>query len=348
MRPDSGAKSLTRKPFPITGQSLPRLGLSLFVCAGKRKLTQQKAIRLVRLARALVITLCPLVFLGCAQSETIQQSTNLSNASIAYATAIDGLLDHTADTLIDSDSELLLYRRELLSADSERELHERRRGFMLEQDKSLKGVLSQLGVFKSHSSNLRGYFVSLHALANAESPDYMADAVASLSAGINAANMSIRQSDRIVLTQDEVSSLSSVSRQIVRSVQSEKLEFALNRDASIIDEQLLLFEKLLTVLAGQLRQARERDFAMLRRNEVEQPYVTNTISDTDEWMRMRRQLLRSKFFDQELDVAVKASQQMRIVWRGIVAGESDQESIRLLLEDIQKISNLANQLGGAF
>ena len=93
----------------------------------------------------------------------------------------------------------LLYTLQLTSLpdkDKERDLLEAR---LKEHDESIKDLVATLGQFRGYTAILKTYFVNLQALSESDAPDSAALAVAELSASINHANRTLRETEKLAL-----------------------------------------------------------------------------------------------------------------------------------------------------
>jgi hypothetical protein len=97
-----------------------------------------------------------------------------------------------------------------------------------------------MGRFHHHTRTLGGYFVNLQALAGTDAPERTAMAVEELSKSINDANKTLRESEKLAVSNAEKAALGKLAGLVAKSIQAAKLRKALERDASIIGEQLLL------------------------------------------------------------------------------------------------------------
>lgn len=279
-----------------------------------------------------------------ACTHTIKQSEEFSDVGVKYADAVVELLDVTTETVIEDDSNTLLYLQYLTSLEDKKEERKKLEKFLNEHDDDLSALVATLEQFRIYACTLKGYFVNLQALAGTDAPESTAKAAADLSESINHASKSLRKSEKLVISGAEKDAFSTLGRLVSKGVQSAKLREALERDAAIISEQLLLHEKLLAKLAGILKNSAKERYETERKTKVLKPYKNKEITNIEEWKKARERLLRTAFFVSSLDTATKAAGEMRLVWEGILEGKSDLGSIRLLLEDINEITAVAHQL----
>ena len=293
--------------------------------------------------RCAVVSVVFLVGLvGCTQA--IKQSADFADAGIKYTDAVGVLLDVTADTIIEDDSTTLLYQQKLTVLTDKQQEKKKLKKFLKDYEDALSPLLKTMGRFHHHTRTLGGYFVNLQALAGTDAPERTAMAVEELSKSINDANKTLRESEKLAVSNAEKAALGKLAGLVAKSIQAAKLRKALERDASIIGEQLLLHEKLLGKLSDMLKQSSKEHATILYKNEVRNPYINKTISNEEEWKVVRKQIIKSAFFDQSLDTATRAAQQMRLIWAGILEDKQDLGSIQLLLADITEFTAAARQL----
>jgi hypothetical protein len=306
-------------------------------------------IRVKRLKQLSIYTVSSLLilFVPFACTYTIQQSTEFSDAGIKYTEAVDELLQVAEDTIIEDDSNMLLYLQDLtLMEDKKKEsgLLEKR---LKQHDKEVLAILETLAQFRRHTRMLNAYFANLQALAHTDAPGDTAKAVGQLSASIDNARLAFEKSEKIPISEAEGDALSDLTGLVSKGVQSSKLREALERDAPIIGGELLLHEKLLTKLAGILEQSAKKRFVAERKVKVLKPYKSKEIENKEEWKKARESLLKSVTTIPTLETATEAARQMGLVWKGILEGRTDVTSIQLLLADINDLTAALGKLKAA-
>jgi hypothetical protein len=275
---------------------------------------------------------------------TIKQSQGFSDVGIKYADAVSELIEVTTDTVIEDDSNTLLFLQILTSLEDKKEERKLFEKWLREHDREVAALVETLGRFRGHAAMLGAYFTNLQALAETDAPESTAKAVSELSATINEVGKSISETEELVVSGAESDAFASLSGLVSKGIQSAKLRAALERDAPIIAEQLLLHEKLLRKLSNILKQSAKKASINEWKVEVLQPYKNRKVNNQKAWKEARAGVLKSAFFSRTLDKATQAAKQMRMVWGNILAGETDLVSIRLLLSDINELTAVLNQL----
>lgn len=303
-------------------------------------------IRVKRLKQLSIYTVSSLLILSIpfACTYTIQQSVELSDVGIKYTEAVDDLLRVTEDTIIEDDSNMLLYLQDLTFMEDKKKesgLLEKR---LKQHDEEVLAILITLAQFRRHTRMLNVYFANLQALARTDAPGDTAKAVGQLSTSIDNARIAFEKSEKLPISEAERDALSDLTGLVSKGVQSSKLRKALERDAPIIGGELLLHEKLLVKLAGILEQSAKKRFVNERKVKVLKPYKSKEIGNKEEWKKARKSLLKSVTTIPTLETATEAARQMGLVWKGILEGRTDVTSIQLLLADINDLTAALGKL----
>ncbi len=278
---------------------------------------------------------------------TIHQSTEFSDVGIKYTEAVEELLRVTEDTIIEDDSNTLLYLQDLTSMEDKKEESRLLEKRLKQHDEEVLTILRSLAQFRRHTRLLNAYFVNLQALARTDAPGDTAKAVGQLSASIDNARLALEKSERLSISESERDGISDLAKLVSRGVQSSKLKEALERDAPIIGAELVLHEKLLTKLAGILEQSAKKKFVNERKVKVLEPYKSKEIKNKEQWKKARESLLKSTTTIPTLEAATEAARQMGLVWKGILEGKTDVTSVQLLLADINDLTAALGKLKGA-
>jgi hypothetical protein len=279
-------------------------------------------------ATTAVFFITVLVFIsGCATTQPIQKGKDLSTSGIAYADAVNGLLDVTSDRVIDFDSmELIKSRR---GPDP--------RMMIIEKNKAVADLIKELGRFQSQTKLLKAYFINLQALADSTVKDDAGGAVQSLSDSISKLNKKLGGKDgKESLTEDQKKQIGAIGGIVATSIQAEKVKHALTRDAEIISVYLALQEEQLKNIADLLGDRFSAENDLFLNQEVIGPYVNKDIALGEKWVTNRKQWLKSQFIIQQLSTAQEAAKQLRGVWVDILQGKTDVNSLRALFSDVNE------------
>lgn len=322
---------------------------------------------------------------GCAgQTQTVKQGKELSASGIHYADIIDDLIATTIDEKIEGDSDELLAQRKRISSKDTLD------SFLKESDDCLVNEVKRLEAFHESTLKLKAYFRNLQALVDSnfqirnasavkELSDSIKDANKKLSDSIGDANKKTSQSGKLVLSHDDQRYLSHLTGLGFEHIQAMAVRTALKRDAVIIGEQLLLYEKLIATLKDILADRYQSKCDDFRQQKVRRPYIagsdrgrdsgTDKYSDIDkdsgigkgsgtgknrerdkrkeigsEWKKDRRLYIDCRLSVESLDRAVEAAKRMQVVWEEILQGEEDVDPFSPLLEELNESMNKAKNI----
>ena len=297
----------------------------------------------------LFTVLIALLFIGLASCTTqpVKESKAFAEAGIAYSEALDELMKTTIEVVVEKDSRTLLYLQSLTNLPDKKAEREKLTKYLSDHDTAIKKQLRALNELHKNSRQLKLYFVNLNALASAPVSEAASQSVAQLSNAINASNTKIKNNQELVVSENESQALSGISGFVASTFQSSQLSSAMNRDAKIINEQLLLNEKMLTILSATLLQTRRVDAARVYKSKVMRPYKKKTITDTTVWKNYRKDTLVASYHDVILERARESAQQMRIIWHSMVENKLDIVTIELFIQDVNDIVAVTQQVKAA-
>jgi hypothetical protein len=251
---------------------------------------------------------------------------------------MEQLLEATTTLVIEDDSNTLLYQQRLTSHRDKKVERDALEGFLNRHDEELKRQIALFAMLRDQNRLLRHYFQNLKTLATKDASASAAQAVEGLSSAINSANGVIKNSTpNVVITDDEREAITSLAGLAAKGVQARMLKEALKRDSAIVDEQLLLHEKLMAILADILKHSAEKRYVTDRKTRIVRPYKNKAIDDVEAWKQARKELMLSAFHSEALDRAVLAARQMRLVWRNIVENKTSLASVNLLITDLNEL-----------
>ena len=283
------------------------------------------------------IVLLTTLISGCAgPTQTIKRAEGFSAAGITYSDTVVGLLDLTADRVINDDSDILLRQRKFLPKD---ELE----NALNEQDQAIVPLVKTLGSFRDSTRKLKAYFTALQALTGSTAHEEAGPAMGELVDSINSANKTIKESEKVVYNEKEKGFISELTGLAARSVQAKKIHASIEHSAPVIGEQLLLHEKLLARITKILQDSYQIEMDRLHSRIVSQ-YVDKDKSVGDKWKADRKVWITSTFFVESLRNSITAAKVMREKWEVFLSGATDAESVELLLADINEFMAAARGL----
>jgi hypothetical protein len=288
-----------------------------------------------------------LVMLMAGCSTPIKHGQDLSSSGIAYSDALSNLADATATTVVDSSSRDLLRIRT-------REPRAKREKILHDSDDAIGGYLIQIAELKNHVLQIKAYFINLQALSQSDAPEKSGAALKDVSDAINQANKTLRDSKRPVFNDVQLQATQTFGTLIVKGVLAQQVSQALERDKTIIGEQLLYEQRMMKELAGTLQRNYIQASNAFRRDKVRDPYTAAELAANapdpvlgEEWVANRRTALTAQFQNDLLDKAGNASEHMQAVWADIVTGGSDPGSLLVLLTDVETLTGVMSTFNQA-
>lgn len=280
-----------------------------------------------------------LVLVCCALSacvtQTIREGKDLSTSGIAYAQAVNALLDATTTVVIDFDNKEAIKSR--LSSDPA--------GWLKKRDDAVAALLVEIAQFRAQTQVLKAYFVNLQALADSSVKDDAGPAVQALSDTISKLNVSLGRKE--LLTPDQSQQIGALAGLAAQAVQAEKIRRALRRDAPVIGTYLALQQQQLASITAILKDRYGAEQALFHAEKVAGPYAELNQPLDPGWADARKQWLMSAFTNQQLDAANAAAEQLRGVWADIVQGKNDIGALSDLISDIDQFVITADALKSA-
>ena len=275
----------------------------------------------------LVFGLSALLVSGCA-TQTIQGGKDLSTSGIAYAEAVNNLLDVTVDRVIEFDNE---------------ELMKSRRGSNLrktveQKNEAVLAVISEISEFRAQTMLLKVYFLNLQALADSPIKDDAGSTVEALSDSISKHNKPLGGEDgKESLSNEQKKQIAALGGLIAHSVHAANIKTALARDAETIGIYLSHQENQLKNIAGMLQDRFDAVNDLFLEENVIAPYVDTSkpVRGTN-WAANRKKWLETQFISQQLVTAQEAAKQLRGVWADTLQGRTDLNSLSVLISDVNE------------
>jgi hypothetical protein len=271
----------------------------------------------------IALGLSTILMSGCV-TQSIQQGKDLSISGIAYAEAVDKLLDVTMDRIIDFDSEELKKTRR--GSDL--------KGMITQKNQAVVNELVEIEKFRAHTKLLKTYFLNLQALANSPVKDDMGGTVQLLSDSISKLNKA--KDGKENLTDDQKKQIGALGGLVASTVHAGTIKRALARDAEVIGIYLALQENQLQNLAGILRDRFLAENDLFLNEKVIAPYIDKSQVLGAGWAKDRKKWFKTQFISQRLLTAQEAAKQLRGVWADILQGKTDTNSLSVLISDVNE------------
>jgi hypothetical protein len=287
--------------------------------------------------RAGPLLLTTFLFWGCA-STNVDRARDVSSAGVRYTQATSQVVDVAIDAIIDADSEAEVRRK---PRPANMPTPEQRTKELDELDTQLVDNVVYYAKLRSSIGTLEAYFQALQALANGSQADATQAAVGTLADRVNSLNVALeagRPGVKPVLTDEQKSALTGLSKDVAKQVHGAVVGRALERDAPVIGKAILLQQQVLSVaesdISDKIMDANERFYV----DKVLAPYQTATIDST--WVDDRRIYIKVKALGETLDTvksAQVASKQMEAVWRKILSGDYSAAELATMLRETDEL-----------
>ena len=272
---------------------------------------------------AFLILASSFLTVGCRDTEEYQK---VSQAGNAYISAVNALLDSSAIISIDTSSERLLASDLLSNIDQET--------YESFSDADLRW-LSLLGQVRQHNQLLAEYFTLLGDLAGSDAPDRSKTAIESISENLVSIGGELSSNPNIA---------SKLAGPVTRLVVSGQIRGALRDELEqrkdVIQDELILQEALLEVLAEQISD----DLGQIRRFQedrlIEEPLLAESPMSAAQhnlWIKERRRILLLQTTSDKLVAAKEASTKFRGLFEALIEDGLNIQRIDSFLEDIEEI-----------
>ncbi len=271
---------------------------------------------------------------GCTAAQSVQDGKDLSASGISYSESISKLVDIGIDKVIDFNSEELKKSR----FGSESELEDR----INQHNTKLGGDISELERFQKQTNILKAYFESLQSLSDLSIKSDAEGAINSLSSIIDKINK--ENGGESQLNDDQLKQIGVLGGLVAKSVHAEKIKKILTRDASVIGVSLALHENQLKNIVDILQDRFLGENELFLNESIIYPYI-DTSKDLDKnWADNRKKWIKSKFVIEQLNVVNDAIKQLQGVWKDIVAGGSDIDSVGSVISDLNDFLDAISSL----
>jgi hypothetical protein len=281
-----------------------------------------------------VCVLALLLPAGCL-TQSVRQAKDLSGSGIAYAEAVDQLLDIARDQVISFDNQELVRTRS--GADPQEMLAAR--------NTALLALLDELERCRDQARLLKIYFCHLQALANTPVRDDAGSAVRAASDSLSRLNAALR--GRKLFSEEQQKYLGTLSGLVAQTTLAAQLRTAFTRDAEIIGTCLVLQEAQLEQIASLLQDRFMAANDLFLNEKVIAPYVNRDKALSRQWSADRTHWLKSRFTCRQLATARDAARQLRGVWADLLQDGADLRSVNALLADVHAFTGTVQALEAA-
>jgi hypothetical protein len=292
--------------------------------------------RLVAVTRSSGPTLAPAcgllvlsILIGCATAR-VNHFATFSQAGVAYADAMNRMLDEAGTAAINADSSLLANNRTALDTAE-------RGKIILEQNQALKERLTLLSDLRQHIGLVRSYFDALGKLAGSKQPDRIGSATDGVVKELN--TLHGRIAGRKVGNTVIGNTLGAATNLVVGRFRLAALESELRDRADAISRELDLQEAALTLIARQMRVDLEVEGRQAETTEVVLPFVQDPALARN-WKQRRAEILTASAATASAEAAAKAARKLKSSFTALVEGNYDATDIPSLLVDVNEVVTL--------
>ncbi len=303
--------------------------------------------------RRLVLGAAFIALSACAGAPT-ENFDRFAEAGLAYTDTVPRLADESFRIAVETTAfrleEAHVGMGSLGATESEEEkerLIALRSAGLTEAQQALRDRLDILAGIKDQNEQLRGYFVSLAALAADEADEGAAKAATGFVGRLLSLNRELATKTIAGRTVEEIAARA--TGPVVKAAAAGYRNAALNREfkahAEAIDATLRLHEALMEALAEQMRDDLAARTRVRRREEVERPYVQGDTLPGDWAQRFEASFAREQEIA-SLAAARSAASSLRASYRALAEGRPGTASILALIGDVERVIEVIEELRG--
>ena len=286
---------------------------------------------------SLILFLLLLFFtVGCT-TQRLNQFGKFAEAGKGYSEAIIALTDEAGNVAIDADSHVLIIARSGLSDSSTRAT------LYNAKTEVLKDLLTEFRKFRKHNELLKKYFIALNNIATSDASSEISEGTGKIVDELKKISPSIADAQiGDASVRDFTTKISALS---VKVYQKKVLEDELEKNATLIAQELDLQHAFLSALAEDM----EADLTVILNakeyDEVSKPYVDKGKLPKS-WIKNRRTLLSSYVVMGSVENAKKAAETLGKAFKKLVNNEIEAADFDDLFEDINSMLDLIELVKG--
>lgn len=288
--------------------------------------------------RASIISLIGASLVACGAS--LREYKKFANAGQEYAAALDTLLVTSGNYAVDANSEKLL-RNRVEDTVKDREMENQKNYIEItEQDKQW---LMLIGRMRQHTDLLQRYFIALENLATSDAPTQAQEVTEDIFTQLN--NVSTNIQGNPLVSNKIGSALSEIPKMILSNKIKGALRKELEQRKETIYRELAIQESVLELLTIQLQsnlrtiQENQEDRLLLR------PYTAaDSISEADEWIEKRRDILTMTLSIEALNNASESAKDFKEAFKLLLEDKFTIARANELLSDINSLVNVAEEI----
>lgn len=292
--------------------------------------------RVTKLSRLLLV-LTPILLVialgGCASTKAHLDSGGVfASAGIGYVDALPAILDESFDLSVSANSLILTLARD--------DLTEQERADRLgKNDELLRERLSLLRNLRRHSLLLRSYFVALKALTVSDSATGITEATNGLVGRM--AELRPEIADKAIGGIKPQELIGPVVQLTVGAYQSSVLKRELSAHGEAIERELALQNATVQALVEDMQANADLKIQIEELNPIFTAFVEASKMPSD-WSDRRIAAFRRTSQLMSLDDVQKAAANLHETWIALVEKRTTEQSLNLLIEDVERLLALAS------
>jgi hypothetical protein len=286
----------------------------------------------------LVLILSSTFWLVSCTGARTNQFDDFAQAGVKFADALPPVLDDSFQYAVETDSLVLIESRKGLSTSEEKLTA------IETSNENLSERVILINDLKRHAKLLRSYFIALKALAQTEEASGISDATKGLVE-------SLRRVDDRILSKSiggiDVNNLVGKATKIsVATFQSAALNRELKLHAEVIEHEISIQQAVLSVLRDAMKGDQDTRNAFTDREKIIRPFVVDEKLPKN-WSTLRLEVLKKKIEFSSLDAATDAAQALRLNFIALSENRLSEESIAVLMQDIDRILTFTENVGSS-
>jgi molybdopterin converting factor small subunit len=268
---------------------------------------------------------------GCRSTDEYKK---LAQAGVAYADALDTLLDFTVETQIRESSEALLA--------FDRDIPQTRKFYGEVAQQEVK-ILDSISRLKEHNHLIVRYFGLLQDLAGSDAPDRASAEVGKVAANLNKLGAELRSDP--LLNDRQSRFAQGVTKLVISSRIRGALRNELDERGSMLMLELNTQAELLDVLGNELKDMLTKIKGFREQKLVIEPYaMPGVIASEETWIQVRKDIIKLEVTSKELKSASIALADFSGVFQDFIEGKPSQGRVNNLLADIENLLSVIEEL----
>ncbi|MEH2215394.1 hypothetical protein [Nostoc sp.] len=284
--------------------------------------------------RASIISFLGASLVACGAS--LREYKKFANAGQEYAIALDTLLVTSGNYAVDADSEKLLRNRLEDTVKDREEMY-------VDMTKKDKQWLILIGQMRQHTDLLKRYFIALENLATSDAPTQAQEVTEDIFTQLN--NVSANIQGNPLVSEETGSALSEIPKIILSNKIKGALRKELEQRKETIYRELAIQESVLELLTIQLQSSLKTIQDNQENRLLFKPYTAaDSISDPDEWIEKRRDILTITLSIEALNNASESAKDFKEAFKLLLEDKFTIARANELLSDINSLVHVAEEI----